>query len=1405
MHRSLTLLAIASSIGLVHAADTPIWPTPYKHVLILTIDGFRETDLEDAHLSVDLPNLRALQAAGITYLNATSPAPADSFPGLLGIMTGANPRTTGVYFDESYTRTLFAPPTSVNGSVPVTLVGGVPTAGGVPASLGSQAPWTEAVSTNSGVLNGVAANPNPVPPLAPTGYDASAISVQKLPQRFIGGVLVPSYPHEYLKVNTIFEVAHAAGMRTAWSDKHPSYEILNGPSGVGMDDFFGPESEAKIIATPPSNRVSGTFVVVDGGSNKASKSHGGSIGQDDMRVQAVLNQLQGRTSKGAAVPGNKVPALFGMNFIAVNSAQKFDTTAGSQPDNSLTTGSQLNGGIETDGTVSANLHEAFAHTDASIGKIITAMKATTDTDGRNLYDNTLIVVTSKHGNTPRLGKATVLPTDWYATTTSAQSPAKFSAVITYPGGVAPLPATGPGAIPVAQITEDAVALMWLSDQSQVALAVSNLQAFAIANPTLIDNDATFHGVYAGANIPLLNAGMGNPATDDRAPDIIVRFKSGVIAATSLKRAEHGGFTPEETQVPLVIAGGIPGDARGSTQLGAVSTTQISVTVLKALGLDAGALQGAKREGAAILVGAVNHPPVAVADALLAQKDGKLVVASSVLSANDTDVDGDPLLVTAVSATTSAGGTVSLVDGKVIYTPPAGFSGNDTFTYTVRDGARVSGRIPSAEQLGFADVGHTVPLYRSGYGSSLAAVPDAPGEYYLLADRGPNGDTSGVPAGAAALSDPNAKIFAKADYHPEIAHVRWNTDGSVTVLGTIVLKDEAEVPLTGLPNHANGSTVPPTTPIIDVGYDTAGTALAPDPKGIDSEGLVALADGTFWISDEYGPYLVHFDATGKTLERIDPFIVNSAGHKLPAVLAKRLTNKGMEGLTVTPDGSLLVGMMQSALVNDPVTDPIGNPYVTGASNTYGKNNKKNLLLRVVTYRLAAGGGDSVGTVHQYAYLLGDPAATAAAASGNSQAISELTALSNTDFVVDERDGKFASEASGALKKSWRFTLTGATPIDDAGDAADGLKVLVGGITSTTLETLVFNQKGFDAKATLATFGIIPLAKDPVPMVDLSVVGKAYTHDKIEGILAADGRVVYSNDDDFGLNGSVAKTIPGSYPIGNLAAAAVAGQTSDYGQLLEVDPTKLQSDIGFVTVTVSAAGNTPPTIGDVTDKLDGVSTATPAIPVTIGDAETAAASLVLTATSSNSTLVGPSGIVLGGSAANRTITITPAALQIGTTTITLTVADGQGLSASDTFILTVSNHVPVAVPGSVSIAAGTSGGGSVSASDTDGPSPLVYSLVTAPTQGTVTITPTTGAFTYVANATATGVDTFTFKANDGLVDSNIATESVTFPVADSKPPKNDSSSNSGCGMGSGIAALFGLALATLSALTTLRQRR
>jgi hypothetical protein len=62
----------------------------------------------------------------------------------------------------------------------------------------------------------------------------------------------PVYPHSYLQVNTVFEVARAAGLRTAWADKHPAYEILNGPSGTGIQDLFTPEINSD---APPSDRA----------------------------------------------------------------------------------------------------------------------------------------------------------------------------------------------------------------------------------------------------------------------------------------------------------------------------------------------------------------------------------------------------------------------------------------------------------------------------------------------------------------------------------------------------------------------------------------------------------------------------------------------------------------------------------------------------------------------------------------------------------------------------------------------------------------------------------------------------------------------------------------------------------------------------------------------------------------------------------------------------------------------------------------------------------------------------------------------------------------------------------------------------------------------------------------------
>ena len=123
--------------------------------------------------------------------------------------------------------------------------------------------------------------------------------------------------------------------------------------------------------------------------------------------------------------------------------------------------------------------------------------------------------------------------------------------------------------------------------------------------------------------------------------------------------------------------------------------------------------------------------------------------------------------------------------------------------------------------------------------------------------------------------------------------------------------------------------------------------------------------------------------------------------------------------------------------------------------------------------------------------------------------------------------------------------------------------------------------------------------------------------------------------------------------------------------------LDSNTVTVTITVNAV-NDAPTVSDILDKTTAEDTATPPIAFTIGDVDTALTSLTLTGTSSNTALVPNASIVFGGAAANRTVTVTPLADQNGTATITVRVADGAGGTATDTFVLRVTevNDPPVA---------------------------------------------------------------------------------------------------------------------------------
>src|SRR5215831_16789540 len=286
-----------------------------RHVLLISVDGMHEVDLERYTKQNPGSALARLARTGVQYTNASSSKPSDSFPGLLSMVTGGSPRSTGVFYDDSYDRNLSAP--GSNCSV-----------------KGTEVVYDESIDKNPNALD------------AGGGIDPTTLPLDG------SKGCTPVYPHRFLRVNTIFEVAHQAGLYTAWSDKHPAYDIVNGPSGTGVSDLYTPE----IAAT--DGTVAGTEAY------------------DDLKVQAILNEIAGNDHTGTKE--EPVPAIFGMNFQAVSVAQKL---AG-------------DGYLDASGTPSPGLQAALDHTDQSIGRIMEALHR------NHIFKETVVILTAKHGQSP---------------------------------------------------------------------------------------------------------------------------------------------------------------------------------------------------------------------------------------------------------------------------------------------------------------------------------------------------------------------------------------------------------------------------------------------------------------------------------------------------------------------------------------------------------------------------------------------------------------------------------------------------------------------------------------------------------------------------------------------------------------------------------------------------------------------------------------------------------------------------------------------------------------------------------------------------------------------------------------------------------------------------------------------
>lgn len=381
----------------------------------------------------------------------------------------------------------------------------------------------------------------------------------------------------------------------------------------------------------------------------------------------------------------------------------------------------------------------------------------------------------------------------------------------------------------------------------------------------------------------------------------------------------------------------------------------------------------------------------------------------------------------------------------------------------------------------------------GFGSDAAAHPSNPKQFYTLADRGPNSDFEGI-AGAG-------KQFLVPDYTPRIGLFEVQEDGQIIKIKEILLKDPEGNPITGIPNpKAFGGTneVPydvagqPMTANPALPYDEVTNPILADRYGLDPEGLAALDDGTFWVSDEYGPHLVHYNAEGIEIERINPFAndernnVMVAGKPilLPSELAKRRANKSMEGLTITPDQTTLVGIMESALDNP------------------DKSVRQSALTRIVTVNL------KTGQIGQYLYRRNHA----------KYVNSGITAINAYEFYVIEHDRKFPLSDAKVEKHVYKIDITDATDIETLTDSetlkqSADLGLMVAG---QTLEQFTAEDEhaGWESLSKLG----IQLVKKTLA-VDVLAAVKGYPHNKLEGMwLRQDGTLGLLNDDDFAMTDS-----------------------------------------------------------------------------------------------------------------------------------------------------------------------------------------------------------------------------------------------------------------------------------------------
>jgi hypothetical protein len=576
------LLLPTTSAGAVASPTAPIeqpsWEgSNIQHVLVISVDGLHQSDLEWYVQTHPTSELAALVAGGMEYSNVQTPVPSDSYPTTVALFTGGNPAVTGVYYDDAYDHDLDpAGTTSCNGT---------PT--------GATVTYDSPDDLNSSRLDAGQGIPgllqDPALIMDMTGNPQTVLNASTFPVNPV--TCQPVWPHSFLQVNTVFNVAQAAGLRTAWADKHPAYEILNGPTGTGVDDLFTPEIDS--IAIEPNGVP---YPIAPDGGNSWTDTNAATKQYDNYKVQAVINEIDGYDHSGRYKVG--VPAIFGMNFQTVSTAQKLFASPGvlNGPNKvgNYTLGPVLLGGYFPGTDIPRPLLAgAITFVSEELQRMVDALRA------QDLLNSTAIILTAKHGQSPLnpyqlrlINSAAIVNSVNSAYNNTTRCGASCPTLIV--GG-----------------TDDDVWQSYLSVPTQAAanfvesyLWNHNASAINYNNTTVSVPHSGLAQIWAGhaaANF------FGVPFSNGRYPNVFGRVQVGVIYTTpptltpeDYEIAEHGGSNPGDRDVPILVYA--PGIVRPGSNNHWVETTQVAPTILALLGLNPCALKAVQIEHTQVLPG-----------------------------------------------------------------------------------------------------------------------------------------------------------------------------------------------------------------------------------------------------------------------------------------------------------------------------------------------------------------------------------------------------------------------------------------------------------------------------------------------------------------------------------------------------------------------------------------------------------------------------------------------------------------------------------------------------------------------------------------------------------------------------------------------------------------------------------